>query len=179
MSPVIKFWIASTITLFILSYWPFRESMVPGDTSSDLVLTTEAKLIDYFCLGQSSGSGRASNPKAWEEALDIKIKIRESAGEAAGDIKLPREQSDKLTGLTKGQGVFHSVNSEDHFVYRSAQGRDWYLVITKSNSSLRQDSGNTGERKPSPLALSIGFALIGGAIMSLLARVAFRPHPSS
>ncbi len=177
MSSLIKFWISSTLVLFVLAIWPLMQFGKTDATDSDTDFGREAKLVDYFCLGRIPMGGKAVSPKAWEEVLGAEIKLRESAGEAAGDAGIPREQSDKLTKLKPGEGIIHADQNSAHYVMRSGQGRDWYLVITKKNSGgLISNSSTTGAR-PSPIALAIGFALVGGGLMTLLARVAFGKTP--
>ncbi len=179
MSSLIKFWISSTLILFVLAIWPLMQFSKTGSTATELDFGQEAKLVDYFCLGRIPMGGKAVSPKAWEEVLGAEIKLRESAGEAAGDAGIPREQSDKLTKLKPGEGIIHVDKNEAHYVMRSGQGRDWYLVITEKNSNGLISSSAAGNKSPSSVALAIGFALVGGGLMTLLARVAFGKTPNT
>lgn len=176
MSPLVKFWIASTLLLFVLALWPLKQfgssnSSSPGESE----FAKEAALVDRFCLARIPTSGKASIPKAWEEALDIKINVLESAGEAAGDIGLPREESKLLTSLKPGEGILRSDGKEVHYAMKSAQGNDWFLVLTKKNGGGLIST--SGKKSASPISLAIGFALVSGGLLTLLARVAFIGTP--
>ncbi|MBK6767109.1 MAG: hypothetical protein IPG71_12660 [bacterium] len=111
-------------------------------------------------------------PRAWEEALNANIRVRDAAGEAATDIGLPRERAGEIQTLRPGQGLYHVDQTGKHFVLKSAQGSSWFVVLSKkAGGTFELPSG--GGKGPSPLALAIVVALIGGAIMTLLAKVAF------
>lgn len=174
MKPWIKFWIAATVLLFLLALWPFtqlggsRVAAAPAEQE----FAEQARLVDYFCLGKLPSSGKASIPKEWETALEADIRVRESAGEAAGDIGFPREQAERLTSLEPGEGLLHSDNKGYHYVLKSNQGRGGYIVLSKTPRSggVISPSGSAG---PSPVAMAAAFAVVAAAILTLLARVAY------
>ncbi|MCB9366652.1 MAG: hypothetical protein H6506_00355 [Calditrichaeota bacterium] len=174
MNRYLKFGIAATFLLFLLVLWPMtRNAPASGASGGGSLLAREAELVDEFCLAKIPNSGIANVPQAWEKALDADIRIRETAGEAAADIGLPREQSSEVTSLMPGKGLWHVSNGREHYVLHSAQGKDWYIIVTKNEPSSVLSSPFKGGNAPSPIALSIAFALIGGALLTLLARVAF------
>lgn len=173
MSPLLKFWISSTLLLFVLSIWPLTQLETNGDAHSEQELSREAKLVDHFCLSQNPTGGRTSNPKAWETILGAEIKLRESVGEAAGDAGYPRDQSGQLTSLKPGEGLLHTDQNSVHYVLRSGQGKDWYLVLTKKKTTGIALPRSGQGAAPSPVAIAIAFALISGGLLTLLARVAF------
>ena len=174
---MVKFWIASTLILFLLALWPaLQMAKTGGNVETASRIGEEAKLVDYFCLAKIPTGGRVNIPTEWEKVLNADIKVRESAGEAAGDIGLPRERQDEITSLKSGGGLLHADKDNVSYVLRSGQGRDWYLVLTKKNTG-----GIVSEKKdaqsPSPIALAVAFALVGGLLMTLLAKVALRGNP--
>lgn len=172
MSPVVKFWIGSTLVLFLLMLWPLRQMLPETTGTSESALANEARLVDHFCLSRTPDGGKANIPKSWEEALDANIRVRDTAGEVAADIGLPREQSERLTSLKAGKGMFHEDQRGQHYVLKSAQGSNWFVVLSKKPTGTLL-STSTGAAKPSPLAMAIALSLVGGGLMTLLARVAF------
>lgn len=172
MSPVVKFWIGSTLVLFLLMLWPLRQMSPETTGTSESALASEARLVDHFCLTRTPDGGKVNIPKSWEEALDANIRVRDTAGEAAADIGLPREQSERLTSLKAGNGMFHEDQRGHHYVLRSAQGSNWFVVLSQKPTGALMSS-NAGAAKPSPLAMTLALAMVGGGLMTLLARVAF------
>lgn len=174
MAPLIKFWISSTLALFLLVLWPLRQSSTEPISEGELHLAREAKLVDYFCLGKAPTGGAVSVPRSWEEVLGANIRIRDAAGEAATDIGLPRERSGELAALRPGRGIFHLDQDGEHYVLKSAQGSNWFVVLTKTakgNLALPGGGGNG----PSSWAMAVAVALVGGGVMTLLAKVALGP----
>lgn len=178
MSSLVKFWIAATLVLFLLTLWPALQMSKSSSTSGGSSrLAEEAKLVDFFCLARIPTGGRANIPTEWEKALKADIKVRENAGEAASDIGLPRERQDQITSLQPGMGLTYSDKGKSHYVLRSGQGRDWYLVLTKESSGMLTSNNEDGG-SPSPIALAVAFALVGGLLLTLLAKVAFGSAPA-
>jgi hypothetical protein len=178
MSSLIKFWIASTLVLFLLALWPALQMSKSDNGVGSTRIAEEAKLVDFFCLAKIPTGGRANIPNEWEKVLKADIKVRENAGEAAGDIGLPRERQEQITALKPGGGLSHSDDKgKTHYVLRSGQGRDWYLVLTKEGSGMLTGNSDNGG-SPSPMALAIAFALVGGLLMTLLSKVAFGGAPA-
>lgn len=181
MNRYIKFWIASTIVLFLLALWP--AGVISGRTASNAghggLLAREAQLVDEFCLSKAPNSGRASNPRSWETVLDADIRIREAAGEAAADVGMPRERSGEITALRAGQGITLVNDKGTHYILKSAQGRDWYVVLSKHGADGSVFVGGNEGHSPSPIAMALALALLGGGLMTLLARVAFGGPKSS
>ncbi len=179
MSTLVKFWIAATLVLLVLALWPATQFRKGAGSEKESDIEKEAKLVDFFCLARIPSSGMANIPKAWEKVLDADIKIRESAGEAAGEIGIPRDQASKLTDLKPGEGLLFADDRFVHYVLRSGQVKDWFIVLTKKNTGGIVSGNSSGGRKPSTVSLAIGFALVGGALMALLARVAFGKTPDT
>lgn len=173
MRPLLKFWIVSTVVLFLLTLWPLSGGS-SGHTSGGNSLGTlarEAELVDYFCLSKMPPVGVASIPKEWEKVLEAAVKVRETAGEAANDIGLPRENAERITSLKAGEGYAHADKGRQHYVLRSGQGKGWFLVLSKRSPGGGILPSN-GDSKPSGIAMAIALALIGGGLMTLLAKVA-------
>lgn len=175
MNRYIKFWIASTIVLFLLALWPV--GVISGRTTSHVsqggLLVREAQLVDEFCLSKAPNSGRASNPRSWESVLGANIRIREAAGEAAADVGMPRDRAGEVSALKPGQGITLVNEKGTHYILKSAQGRDWYVVLSKHDAGDDVFIGGNAGLSPSPIAMALALALLGGGLMTLLARVAF------
>lgn len=172
MAPLFKFWIASTLALFLLVLWPLRQTPADSSSAGESGLEKEAKLVDHFCLAKAPTGGAVSVPKSWEEALEANIRVRDVAGEAASDIGLPRERSGEVASLRPGQGIYHADEKGEHYVLKSAQGSNWFVVLSKKPRGTIKFPGEGG-RGPSPLAMAVALAVVGGGIMTLLAKVAF------
>lgn len=179
MKPWLKFWLASTLILFLLALWPFIQlggsAAAPPDEQQ---FASDARLVDHFCLSRIPTSGKASVPSEWEKALNVEIKIRENAGEATGDIGFPRERASELTSLKPGEGLVHSDPKGHHYVLKSDQGRGWFVVLSKEPRSGGINARTGGGISASPVAWAVAFAVVAGALLTLLASIAFRSKQS-
>jgi len=179
MKPWLKFWLASTLILFLLALWPFmRLGGLASTPPDEQQFASDARLVDRFCLSRIPASGKASVPTEWEKALNVEIKIRENAGEAAGDIGIPREAAVRLTSLEAGEGLLHSDDKGYHYVLKSDQGRGWFVVLSKAPRSGGIVSQAGVSVNASPVAWAAAFSIVAGALLTLLANIAFKPKQS-
>ncbi|MCC6476316.1 hypothetical protein IT157_04600 [bacterium] len=184
MKPLLKFWLASSLIIAMLSWWPLnyiQEWAINAASPRQQIesrMLEEARLLEDFLLDDSPvGKGRASSPKVWETALKARIYIRESAGEAIGQIGGAGDQQERVAKLLPGQGALVENSRGLHYIYEVERtGKGQYLVISRESRSVA-GSKPGGEAPPSALAMALALGLIGGGLVTLLARVAL-PTPA-
>jgi hypothetical protein len=135
----------------------------------------EARLLEDFLLDDNpAGKGRAVSPKVWENALGARIFLRESPGEAVGQIGGAKDQLEDVARLKPGTGVLIENDRGTHFIYDTERsGKGQFMVISREkNKKIAPTSSSTSEGPPSAIAMAIALGLVGGGLVTLLTRVA-------
>lgn len=179
MNSLIKFWIASSLVIALLAWWPLNHLEEWARNSSSARQQTEnrmleeARLLEDFLLDDNpAGKGRAASPKVWENALKARIFLRESPGEAVGQIGGAKDQMEEIARLQPGMGVLIENDRGSHFIYDTERsGKGQFLVISKEKTKDTVKATAT-DAPPSALAFAIALGIVGGGLITLLAKVA-------
>jgi hypothetical protein len=171
-SNYVKLFLASWILTTAAVYWPLADaggSLIGQKAASD-VLHKEARLIEYFCLSKIPPAfGAATVPRAWGEALNSDIGLRETVGEVADLAPALKDRTEEVKNLGAGQSIYARDASKNYLVYRP-QESNLYIIVSKVNSDMAPASVAT----PSPLATALASGLIVALLLTGLTRYILR-----
>lgn len=170
------FFIVSTLILVLCSYLTIYCSSCSSDTEIDNAarkydMVREAELVSHFCFSKKPPIiGQVSIPRAWETALNASIQVFDNSSETTSSFSELGERQERIGKLAAGESVYAESDKDRILVFRPKQSPDWYIVLSKPLSTLKESAATTSCIGAGGILI---YSILGSLVLTVLARFIF------